>query len=1002
MRNVHAIEFHWRHKRDELVRLAPLIVTSGSEVHAFRDTVSSLLNIMKLHTRSDDVRSPSSVFVVLLASAVMAVPSFMQAQDARATVGGTVTDEHQRPLAGASVQVLESSIAGSAARDGSFRLLSVPTGSRRLVVRYLGYKPESVTVNVSTSARNNVDVVMRHPAQQLDAIVVESPVAGQAAALNQQKAADNVSSVVDAELVGRLPDRNLAEALGRVPGVALVRDQGEGRFVQIRGTNATLNTLSIDGQRMPSPDPATRQTPMDVIPSDMVAAIQVNKTLTPDLDGDAIGGNINLVTPSPRSGMPLFSLNIAGGQNRINNGALKNVSGLVGSRFGPNNKFGIVLGGSYYQNDRGSQNYEMGWCAESATGATTGCKGVSADRGLDAPTQIAMRNYSQVLRTRKGGNGTLDYRFTDNHQVFLKAFYSKFSDDEERYVTTPSFSSGTYTLTDANHGTVVGARMDKELRLRPVSQAQGSVQLGAKHQFSNTLVDYSAQFARAREDRPNTLTMAFRQSSMDFTYDVSDENLPHFTVTKGAELDASKFAYNSLRQQTRHALDDDRSAKVNISTPVQVGTASVIFKFGGSARLKSRSALDSSNRFLATFKTGASTPTLPLTLASVQGSPRTKDFLNNDFTFGPQADADKVKEFFNTYGSSLNINAAQSQVESNQTNYDLDENVYAGYAMATVDAGKLRLIGGARVENTDQDNSGYYVRLVGTTVTITPQLHSSQYTNVLPSITARYSLSDRSIIRAAATTSLVRPNFSDFAPSTNIPDGTVVTAQIGNPDLKPIRAVNLDIMVEHYFGSVGFVSAGVFHKSLKDYIFVAQRAAVAADNFPSNVTLVAQSQNAESGTLNGFEIALQQNLTMLPGLLRGLGVNTNYTRTTSSTTLPSREGTKARLPGQAGNAANVGLFYDYARLSLKGGYNFSDKYLEVIGGSAATDIYVASRGQLDISGSFRVTPNAKIFVETNNLTNQPLRRYEGRSDRSWQPGNEYYRSWGMAGIRIQR
>ncbi|MEO7998286.1 MAG: TonB-dependent receptor [Gemmatimonadaceae bacterium] len=955
---------------------------------------------MKLHTRSVDAGSPSSLLVVLFASAVMCAPSLAPslalAQDARATVGGTVTDEHQRPLAGASLQVLGSSITGSAARDGSFRLLGVQTGSRRIVIRYLGYKPESVTVNVAGGARNNIDVVMRHPAQQLEAIVVESPVAGQAAALNQQKSADNLSSVVDAELVGRLPDRNLAEALGRVPGVALVRDQGEGRFVQIRGTSASLNTLSIDGQRMPSPDPGTRQTPMDVIPSDMVAAIQVNKSLTPDLDGDAIGGNINLITPTPRTGMPLFSLNIAGGQNIINKGALKNFSGLAGRRFGPDNKIGIVVGGSYYQNDRGSQNYEMGWCVE------TTCKGVTADRGLDAPTQIALRNYSQVLRTRKGGNGTLDYHFTDNHQIYVKGFYSKFSDDEERYVTTPSFSSGTYTLTDANHGTVVGARMDKELRLRPVSQSQGSIQVGAKHQFSNTLVDYSAQIARAREDRPKTLTMAFRQSSMDFTYDVSDEDMPRFTVTKGAEVDASRFTYNSLRQQTRHALDDDKSAKLNISTPVRVGSANVIFKFGGSARLKNRSALDSSNRFLATFKTGAATPTLPLTLAAVQGTPRTKDFLNNDFTFGPQASADLVKNFFNTYGSSLNINAAQSQVESNQTNYDLDENVYAGYAMATVDAGKLRLIGGARVENTSEDNQGFFVRLAGTAVTIVPQKRSQNYSNVLPSITAKYSLTDRSVIRAAATTSLVRPNFSDFAPSTNIPDGTGVVATVGNPDLLPIRAVNLDFMVEHYFGSVGFVSAGVFHKSLKDYIFVAQRAVVAADNMPSTVTSIAQSQNAESGTLNGFEVALQQNLTMLPGVLRGLGINTNYTRTTSSTTLPSREGTKARLPGQAGNAANVGVFYEYSRLSLKAGYNFADKYLEVIGSSPATDIYVASRGQLDASGTFNVMPNAKIFIETNNLTNQPLRRYEGRSERSWQPGNEYYRSWGMAGIRIQR
>jgi outer membrane receptor for ferrienterochelin and colicin len=148
----------------------------------------------------------------------------------------------------------------------------VISGALTLIVRYLGYQPETLSVAAVPGKSVIADVVMHRP-MQLETIRVESSVAGQAAALNQQRAADNVSSIVDAELVGRLPDRNLAEALGRVPGVALVRDQGEGRYVQIRGTNATLNTLSIDGMRVPSPDPGTRQTPMDVIPSDMVAAI---------------------------------------------------------------------------------------------------------------------------------------------------------------------------------------------------------------------------------------------------------------------------------------------------------------------------------------------------------------------------------------------------------------------------------------------------------------------------------------------------------------------------------------------------------------------------------------------------------------------------------------------------------------------------------------------------------------------------------------------------------
>ena len=397
-----------------------------------------------------------------------------------------------------------------------------------------------------------------------------------------------------------------------------MRDQGEGRYVQIRGMDASLNSLSIDGMRMPSPEPSLRQTPMDVIPSDMVAAIQVNKTLTPDLDADAIGGNVNLITRAPRSGMPIVSFNAAGGQNRINDGGIKNFSGYAGRRFGPEDKIGIVFGGNYYQNDRGSQNFEEGWCAE------TVCKNVPAARALDAPTQLALRDYSQVLRTRKGGNGTLDYRFNDDHAVYLKGFYSKFADDEQRYVTLANFSSGTYAVTDNNHGTVAGARMDKELRLRPVSQSQGSLQFGGHDLLGGGFtLDYTAQVARAREDRPQTLTMLFRQSAMDFTYDVSNEDRPHYTVTKGAELDASKFAYNSLRQQTRHVLDDDKSGRLNASRQITLGSVSGLFKVGVAARLKDRTSADTSNRFLATFRAGAPAPTGPLTLGSLQGQSRT-------------------------------------------------------------------------------------------------------------------------------------------------------------------------------------------------------------------------------------------------------------------------------------------------------------------------------------------------------------------------------------------
>ncbi|MEP6834632.1 MAG: TonB-dependent receptor [Gemmatimonas sp.] len=933
---------------------------------------------------------------LLVFSSAFAAPAIVRAQDATGIVTGNVTDQNLRPLSGALLRVIDGTAEASAGRDGRYNLFKVPTGNRSIVVRYLGYQPETLSVVVSPSNTARADVSLKRPLQQLDAILVESAVAGQAAALNQQRAADNLSNVVDAELVGRLPDRNLAEALGRVPGIALVRDQGEGRFVQIRGTNSALSTLSIDGMRMANPSPASRQTPMDVIPSDMVAAIQVSKTLTPDMEGDAIGGNVNLVTPAPRSGPVQMSINLAGGQNLINKGLLGNASGTVGGRFGPQNKFGVLVGANFYQNDRGSQNYEMGWCVE------TTCNGVQSANALDVPASLALRDYSQILRRRHGANAALDYQINDRHQLFAKYFWSNFCDDEQRYVTTSNFSSGTYSNVLANTGTVTNGRMDKELRLRPVCQEQQSIQVGGKHVFTTgTDVDYTVQRASALEERPNSLTMVFRQSNVNFSYDVSDQDRPIANALSGAPLDATKFNYNSLRRQTRNVDEDENTGRLNVAQAFHLGSLHGVLKVGGLVRDKDRSSVDSSTRFLTTYKTGQPTPTLPVTIAAVSGTPRTYNFLDNRFVFGPQAGARPVRDFYEAYKNALNVDTAASKFETNQGSYGISERVASGFGMATLDFGRLRLIGGARLENTNQTTTGNNARRAGQVVTVTPTSTTRSYSNVLPSLTARFDIDQLTVLRAAVTRSLVRADFNQMAPTVNIPDGNNVIATIGNTELDPILATNIDIMAERYFRSVGFVSAGYFHKDLTNYIYSVLRPATATDNLGSTVQSVSQPQNSEDGKLDGVELAWQQNFPFLPGPLSGLGLNANYTKTTSSTTLPSREGIKARLPGQAGNSANVGAFYEKSSVALRIGYNFADRYLEVVSDAATNDIYVESRNQLDLSGSMQINPKTKVFFEANNLTNQPLRRYIGKPERSWQPGNEYYKSWGMIGLRIQ-
>jgi TonB-dependent receptor len=233
------------------------------------------------------------------------------------------------------------------------------------------------------------------------------------------------------------------------------------------------------------------------------------------------------------------------------------------------------------------------------------------------------------------------------------------------------------------------------------------------------------------------------------------------------------------------------------------------------------------------------------------------------------------------------------------------------------------------------------------------------------------------------------------------------TASIGNPDLNATTAIAYDVMVERYFRGVGFASAGAFYKDLSNYIFTTSRARLPEDLLGPDATQVTQPQNGPTAKLYGFEVAWQQNLTFLPGPLAGFGLNANYTYTKSEATLPSRPGTTSALPGQTGNAGNLGVFYDRGRFSLRVGGNFSGEFLSTINPvTPEGDTRTRARLQWDASGSVQLSRGVKFFAEAINLTNTPLRATVGNRDNRGgggdDPSYEFYRPWGMAGFRIER
>ncbi|MFN5599791.1 MAG: TonB-dependent receptor [Gemmatimonas sp.] len=929
---------------------------------------------------------------------------------AQGVVTGTVTDPSGRPLSGVLVLVDGTSIRASTDR-GLYRAVNVPAGSRTLTFRYIGYAPQTKSVTVVTGRTAVLDVKLAEAVTSLSTIEVRGQVVGQASALNQQRTASTIASVIDNELVGRLPDPNMAEALARVPGIAVLRDQGEGRFVQIRGTSPNFNGMSVNGLRLATPEQNSRQLPMDIVPSDQASQIQVSKTLTPDMDADAIGGNVNIVTRSARANETLFNVTAAGGGNQLGGGLLANLGLNAGKRFGKSQKFGAMLGGTYYRNDRASQNVEGDWCSQ-----TRNCGVAPSLTSLDAPNLFEYRDYPQVDRLRTGMNGTLDYLLANNSKIFLRGSWNQFNDDEIRARARFRFRGGggsRWTQVSADSGITTGSQFDRDIRLREVLQDIYTAQLGGEHYSGDgKSLDWAVGVSRATENRPGALTMSFRQSNMSLAYNFADAERPRAYVVTGSFDDPARFGFNSLANEERDTKDEDVSAKINGSIPVQFGGFSGTLKAGLAARLKDRS-----NTLITTNYTSAlGTNSLNATAATLMGALTTetagRNIFDGDYAFGRTFDPTRMRDFIAANPNAFTVNALSSATTSAGGSFKVKEDVYAGYLMANLDAGNLRLVPGVRVEATRVNNAGNVVRLNAAGSALAEPIRETtdegSYVNIFPSVNATYRFSEYTNVKAAVTTALVRPQFGDMVPYVNVQAGQQ-TASVGNPELKATTAINYDVMVEHYFQNVGFISAGAFAKSLNNFIYSTARARTADDAVGPDAQQIVQPVNGPTASLYGFEIAWQQNLTFLPGILKSFGINANYTYTKSSADIPGRgrDGVDSPIPEQAPQAGNVGLFFDKGPLSLRVGGNYSGAFVSTISAiSPEADTRTKSRFQVDASGSYQLRPGIKIFGEAINLSNTPLRAYVGdRQNRGGggdDPSFEFYKPWGMIGVKIER
>ncbi|HOX84078.1 MAG TPA: TonB-dependent receptor, partial [Chryseolinea sp.] len=526
-----------------------------------------------------------------------------------------------------------------------------------------------------------------------------------------------------------------------------------------------------------------------------------------------------------------------------------------------------------------------------------------------------------------------------------------------------------------------------------------SFNLGAKHKLSRFNLDYEVSYSQAIQDTPFDNEIAsvaeVDQLSTDFETDVkfpsfTVNDLPH-TNSENIYLDNSIYEFDEVVMGNTYAKDVNKTAKFNIEVPYNAGKADGILKFGGKVRFKEKSFDITENVF-------GYTGSEDLTLDQYAGGPVNDDFLGNRYALRANADPDKFIKYFNANRDQFELSVDDKLTTEAIEAYNATEDVYAGYLMTKLQWSKLMLLGGFRYEHTKVVYNSFSVVNESE---IIPEEGRTDYGYLLPQLHIRYKVNESTNLRAAVTRSYARPNFSDIIPAQeiNINEGE---GTIGNAQIKPVSATNIDILTEKYFGSVGILSGGVFYKRLNDFIFTKRFESTdypGSEGLPIDIT---QSQNGEDASLLGFEVAYQQNLTFLPGFLKGLSVYANYTFTNSIAKIQSREDVdqteKIRLPGQANHVGNFSLAYDVKRFNIRMSANFNGEYISEIGESVDEDLFVKDRVQLDATATVTITPKLRFFAEFLNITNQAFEVYQGTEDHYIQ--REFYSWWTRVGLKL--
>ncbi|HTR81438.1 MAG TPA: TonB-dependent receptor [Bacteroidota bacterium] len=974
-----------------------------------------------------------SVCRLALVGALVMIGQVLLAQSSGSLKGRVLDNENGGALIGANVVVANTSLGAATDIEGKFTIHGIPTGTQTIKISYIGYKPISVDVTITENGTVEQDFQLTAQAVTGQTVVVTAQARGQLSAINQELSSTSIINVVSAEKMKELPDANIAESIGRLPGISLQRDAGEADAVIVRGLSPKYNNVTIEGVPMVSTYFGDRGIDLSLLSDDLVQGVEVSKTLRPDMDADALGGTVNLTLKTAQQGLH-YDLRGNGGYTKLDQ-SYKNykVAGTVGDRFADDN-IGLLIQGNIEEKQLPSNQFNAAYAQPQGAVLANG------DTIENLSTQSATLTQTQTRRNRYGASAILDYT-SDFFDVKLYSVYDQKKDS---------------SLTRSNQTTFLSGQFFSQIFANETKTEQWTHSAQFLFKFGGTQLPVSLAYTRGDVSSPNG------QQIDIYGFEPSGFPVLKLPATNFVQP-ASLMNYNGVQQPANSLLqepwiinnslhDKDFDAKVDWKVPFRLsddfsGTLSTGGKYHSVDRTSDR---DQWGLYIQ-YGQGAGarndlisylTATYPgfNTNATLQTGIEAKNFVDPNYTannilgyaIGQQYNADQLiainKYFYSVHGPSTKANEyLLNGINSYNQDYTDKENSAAGYFMGEFNVGsRLTVIPGARFQQENTDITSYHLiedPLSPTGLDGKPVPSESKRNNPywFPSVNIKYKATDKIQIFGAAYRSVSLPSFTDinpvliFYPSVqSSSNGSQYNILGGNPLLKPSTATNFDLGATISDNNIGLFTVNLFYKQISDLIYSMQNyqpfltspivgaPAGMLDRIPSaayyDTTFAHQLTGAistniplndpEEAYLRGIELSWQTHMWYLPWVLSGIVLDLNASFMSSNQLFPYfdvvRTGGSAIKPinslvyktrsGELQNQPkaiyNAILGWDYKGFSSR----FSLRYTEVTLSSLDTryslrDAYYDNVLLLDISLKQQLIDNLAIFADVTNVNN---------------------------------